>query len=92
MTSSSKNSSKDILKSNPIQAILDLIPYAESVLDYQLMDAIALAIVSHTKASGCTNSAIIVLLSMLHEAGLIILNVVQFPSTPGKVHFIQRKT
>jgi len=74
---------------NPIPAVLELIPYSDSVLDVMMLDNIAITLLS----SGYThisNSIIMILLVDLEKAGLITLTQFEWPSTLGKVYIIKK--
>lgn len=85
----SKNLSKARRSSNPTPAILELIPYTETVIDPKLLDQIALEF----KKAGVTNannSTIMLLLLELSSSGLVEIVCNEFPGTLGQLFIIKR--
>jgi len=83
-----KNLSKD-QQANPIGRILEALPYTESVLDVALLDTIALLLIS-VQQPYISNSMIMLLLIDLNKAGLIKLQELRLPGTPGVVILVNR--
>lgn len=77
--------------SNPIPAILELIPYTESVLDPIALDNIRLVLMNagcnHTMVS---NSLVVMLLSDLRSIGLIEMQEVTWPNRLGTLILLKR--
>lgn len=86
-----KNLSKVLLPKNPIQKILDLIPYTDTLVDPKLLDHIGLELTG-VGAKILNNSAIMVLLIDLGNAGLLDIKCLEFPSTSGYLFIIKRNT
>lgn len=84
-----KNSSKAHQPTNPLKAVLELIPYTDCIVDPKLLDAIILEFM-RAGYRNVSNSAILVLLLDLEKAGLVTLTCYEYPSALGQLFIIKR--
>ena len=87
-------STKSLFKephSNPVNKILELIPYSESVLDPLKLDEMRLVMIgSGYDVLFVSNSLVIMLLNDLHKAGLVELKEITWPNTLGSLVIMKR--
>lgn len=70
---------------NPLQNIIQELPYTESILDLELVDKLMMHF-----PTKITNLDLCILLDGLVDAKLIQTKYVNFPSTPGTLVLIKR--
>lgn len=80
---------------NPLKAIIELIPYTESVLDVLLLDSIRMELYKVLKTplihnSYISDSYILFLLAYLSDEGILELTKINPVSSLGTIHFIKR--
>ena len=89
MNISIKNSLKARRSNNPTPAILELIPYTETVIDPKLLDQMAMEF-KKSGVDNVNNSATMLLLSELSNVGLVEITCNEFPGTLGRLFIIKR--
>lgn len=77
-------------KTNPLPAILELIPYSDSVLSPKLLDSIRKVTQDTVSASNVTDEYILLVLGCLAESNLITLTSVNPVAHLGSIYFIKR--
>lgn len=74
---------------NPLQAILDKIPYTSSVLDALLMDEIRVILYEKTNKF-VSDSGIMLILFELNRASYIEISFIDPIDAIGRIHFIKK--
>lgn len=84
-------SPKDSKLSNPIPAILELIPFGDTVLDLELADLIRNEILKHVpRWTRVSNADVLDLITRLEGAGLLISSTMSWPSAHGKLTMFKK--
>ena len=84
-------SQKDSKSSNPIPAILELIPFGDTVLDLELADLIRNEILKYVpRWTKVSNADILDLITRLEEAGLLVSTTMSWPSAHGKLTMFKK--
>jgi len=83
-----KNSSKVPIV-NPLQDILEAVPYTEAVLDPELIDKLNLILLKQGEYTPCA-SVTVALLVFLSEHNLIEMQKLTWPNTLGCMYIIKR--
>lgn len=86
-----KNLSKAHQPTNPLKAVLEIIPYTDTIVDPKLLDSIILEFM-RVGFRNVSNSAVMALLLDMEKAELLTLTCYEYPSALGQLFIIKRNT